>query len=95
MANVLDARDRLNSLTLSRLGGESININGVDYDGIYETAEYEDETGIKKIVTVTVSYSDAALFSRGDLVIARGVNYRIDKIQPTDSPMVDIELKHA
>ncbi|GEM_PF-5375782 len=92
--SILDILATASADTLEHLG-EPVTVNGAEYTGIHNEIEYEDETGIKKMVTVSFSLSDVKLFSRGDPVIARDVNYRIDKIPPTDSPLVDIELKYA
>lgn len=92
--SILDILATASADTLEHLG-EPVTVNGAEYTGIHNEIEYEDETGIKKMVTVSFALSDAKQFRRGDLVIARDVAYKIDKIPPTDSPMIDVELKYA
>lgn len=73
--------------------GESFTHNGIQYTGIPTDEEFIDETGIKKVVKISVSINDSKLFRRGETLTYQGQQFRISKIPPIDGPLVDLEVK--
>ena len=94
MANVLESRARLQSLALSRFG-EEVTINGNQETAIFDDEEGADESGVFRITTLTVTDTLASTLSKGDPVVVRGDNFKIDHIPKTKEPLIDLELKNA
>lgn len=94
MANVLESRARLQSLALSRFG-EEVTINGVTETAIFDDGEGVDESGRFRLTTLTVIDTLAATLNKGDPVVARGGNFKIDHIPQTKEPLIELELKNA
>lgn len=75
--------------------GDTFVVAGEEYTGIITDEEYIDETGVKRVVTLSVSVEVSKSLRRGDIVQSSGATYKIAKIPPLNGPMIEIELKNA
>lgn len=75
--------------------GETIYIEGAEFEAIFDDEEFQNETGRLRHTTITLRREDAKYVAKGNLVTARGKNFRITYVPGTSDPLIDIEVKNA
>lgn len=79
---------------IDHLGIEVI-VNGIKHKAIFDDDVYPDEAGSFRLTTISVLTKVARQLRKGDIVYAKGRNFKIHKIPDLTDGLIDIELKDA